>query len=206
MPDEHGATGPDRTGPPRDAGGAYESAVEGIHPGGNRMLGRRSAAEQSQSGLVSRDYQPRTGGPELMASWPLGAPPRQTEPGDLDWRVTGTDWTMIQKHHFSMPYVGPIDYAKLYIGVTGIASVDEDEETLGVRLENRHVEGDAYDATARIHGTSDATFATPMIEFAPDVETFTGRGRTVGGYTVSARVSGGTAWIDQGTAVQLWAE
>jgi hypothetical protein len=64
----------------------------------NRLHDRRPPDEYSRSGLVSRDYQPRHGGPELVASWPLGIPPGQSRPGGDDWRVESEEFVQLQRN------------------------------------------------------------------------------------------------------------
>lgn len=205
MPDGDERTGSEGgdQGPNR---GAHDSAVGGIEPDPNRMLGRRSPVGQSESGLVSRDYQPRTGGPELIASWPLGSAPGQTEPGDVDWEVSTSEYVTLQKHTFTMPFVGPLDYAKIYLGVTGHARVDTEGETLSVELANRNLSGKPYEATAELGATELRPFASAMVEFAPETDEYDNEGRMYGGYELRAKVSDGVAYLDQGTAVQLWSE
>ena len=50
-------------------------------------VARPSPLAASESGLASRDYRPRTAGPELVTSWSLGPAPSADGPDDADWRV-----------------------------------------------------------------------------------------------------------------------
>jgi hypothetical protein len=172
----------------------------------NRMLGRRSPVDQSESSLISHDYQPRTGGPELIASWPLGPAPRQREPGDIDWQISACDFVTLQKNSMLMPYIGPLDYTKIYLGVCGQAYVDAVGEELTVKLTNRNLSGKPYETDATINANSSEYFVSPMVDFAPETDEYENEGRLFGGYELRAKVSDGTGYIDQGTAVQLWSE
>lgn len=175
----------------------------------NRMVQRRDPVEHSESGLVSRDYQPRHGGPELVASWPLGTAPGQTCPGDMDWEIESGGFTQLQRNLTVNHFLGPIEYTKLYVGVRGRGRVENSGE-LTIRLEPLHLEGEAYRTTISLTNETDEPFMTPMVEFTPDEQTYrehTFIGREMyGGYVLSAKVEGGTGYLDQGTAVHLWSE
>jgi len=189
-------------------GGAPEPTVPDTAE--NRLVGRRDAAEHSESGLLSRDYQPRHGGPELVASWPLGPAPGQTAPGDVDWTVESEEFVTLQRNLTVTQFLGPIDYTKLYAGVRGRCRVSSGA-TLTLRLRPVHLEGEAYETTVDLVNETDEPFVTPMVEVAPDDRdayrdhAFIGR-ETYGGYVLSAKASGGTGHLDQGTAVHLWSE
>ncbi|WP_433627537.1 hypothetical protein [Halomicrococcus sp. NG-SE-24] len=175
----------------------------------NRLVDRRDPVDRSQSGLVSRDYQPRRGGPELVASWPLGTPPRQSRPGNVDWKVESEEFVQLQRNLTVNHFLGPVEFTKLYVGVRGRGRVEGDG-TLALRLEPIHLEGEEYRTTVELADGSDAPFVTPMVEFTPDApdyrqHTFIGR-EMYGGYVLSARAIDGTGYLDQGTAVHLWSE
>jgi hypothetical protein len=174
----------------------------------NRMLSRRSPVGQSRPSTVSRDYQPRTGGPELVASWPLGAPPSQTEPGGEDWEVTDSEYVTLQKNYLNVPYVAPIECSILYLNVCGRAATSADDETLTLGLTTDHLEvsGEPYETSIDLSAADGEYFLTPMIEFAPDTGEYEPGHDIVSGYELRAKVSGGTGHVDQGTAVQLWSE
>lgn len=174
----------------------------------DRTEPRRSPVDRSEAGLVSRDYQPRHGGPELVASWPLGPAPGQTEPGDVDWTVESEAFVQLQRNLTFTHFLGPIDYTKLYLGVRGRGRAEGG--TLTLRLETVHLEGDAYETEIDLRNGEDEPFGTPMVEATPDARDyreheFIGR-EMYGGYVLSARVSGGVGYLDQGTAVHLWSE
>lgn len=176
----------------------------------NRLVERRDPVDRSDAGLVSRDYQPRHGGPELIASWPLGPPPRQSEPGDLDWVVTDEEFVQLQRNLTVTHLVGPIEYTKIYLGVRGTGQIDTAEETFRLRLGTTHLEGDRFETEIELSNTTPEPFVTPMVEFAPDgpeyrEHSFIGR-EMYGGYVLSASVTGGTGYLDQGTSVHLWSE
>lgn len=176
----------------------------------NRQTDRRPTDKHSTTGLVSRDYQPTHGGPELIASWPLGPTPRQTEPGNVDWKVTERDMVQLQRNLTVNHFLGPIEHAKLYLGVRGRARVGTAGESLTLALETTHLEGEEYETRIKLTNESREPFMTPMIEFVPDARdyrehSFIGR-EMYGGYVLSASVSGGTGYVDQGTAVHLWSE
>lgn len=175
----------------------------------NRIVTRRDPVEQSESALVSRDYQPRHGGPELIASWPLGPAPRQSAPGDVDWEVRSETFTQLQRNLTVTHLLGPIEYTKLYAGVRGRGRVEGGGE-LALRLEPLHLEGEAFQTSIALTNDTDEPFVTPMVEFTPDARTyrdheFIGR-EMYGGYALSARAENGTGYLDQGTAVHLWSE
>ncbi|MFC6734077.1 MULTISPECIES: hypothetical protein [unclassified Haladaptatus] len=175
----------------------------------NRLVARRDPVPQSESGLLSRDYQPRHGGPELITSWPLGPAPGQTEPGNVDWEVTESSWVQLQRNLTVNHFLGPIEYTKIYAGVRGRARV-EGGGTLSLRLEPLHLEGDEYETTITLTNVADEPFMTPMVEFTPDrrdyrEHSFIGR-EMYGGYVLSAKVEDGIGYLDQGTGVHLWSE
>jgi hypothetical protein len=175
----------------------------------NRLIERRDPVEQSKSGLLSRDYQPRHGGPELIASWPLGNAPGQTEPGNVDWEVNSEEYVQLQRNLTVNHFLGPIEYTKIYAGVRGRGRV-EGGGTLSLRLEPLHLEGEEYRTTITLTNSEDEPFMTPMVEFTPDARdyrehSFIGR-EMYGGYVLSAKVDTGTGYLDQGTGVHLWSE
>lgn len=175
----------------------------------NRIVDRRDPVPESESGLVSRDYQPRHGGPEMVASWPLGAPPTQEGLGDDDWTVESEEFVTLQRNLTVTNFLGAIEYTKLYGGVRGRVRVS-DGATLYLRFESIHLEGDQYETTVEFTCTQPSPFITPMIEFTPDARdyrdhSFIGR-EMYGGYELEARVEDGTGYVDQGTAVHLWSE
>lgn len=175
----------------------------------NRLIDRRDPVERSERGLLSRDYQPRHGGPELIASWPLGPAPSQTEPGNVDWEVTREEYVQLQRNLTVNQFLGPIEYTKIYAGVRGRGRI-EDGGVLSLRLEPLHLEGEEYRTTITLTNDGDEPFMTPMVEFTPDARdyrdhSFIGR-EMYGGYVFSAKVDGGTGYLDQGTAVHLWCE
>lgn len=166
----------------------------------NRVIERRDPTDHSDSGLLSRDYQPRHGGPELIASWPLGPTPEQTAPGNIDWTVTDDEFVQLQRNLTVTPFVGPIEHSKIYLGVRGTGRVETDGETLTIRLETTHLEGSEYETEIDLSNTSMQPFVTPMIEFAPDTRdyrehTFIGR-EMYSGYVLSAAITGGTGYLD----------
>lgn len=171
---------------------------------------RRSSTRCSDSGLVSRDYQPRRDGPELIASWPLGPAPGQTTPGNVDWEVTDREFVQLQRNLTVTPFIGPIERSKIYLGVRGSGRVDTEGESLSVRLETTHLEGSEYETEIELSNPSMRPFITPMIEFTPDARdyrehTYIGK-EMYGGYVLSASVTGGTGYLDQGTSVHCWSE
>lgn len=175
----------------------------------NRMVDRRDPVPESKSGLLSRDYQPRTGGPEMVTSWPLGTPPGQDEPGGDPWRVDTDEFTQLQRNLTVNHFLGPIECSKLYLGVRGRGFVT-DGGTLTLRLEQVHLEGAEYETEIDLVNGDDAPFMTPMVESTPDARdyrehSFIGR-EMYGGYVLSAKVSDGVGYLDQGTAVHLWSE
>ena len=175
----------------------------------NRLVERRDPVPESSSGLLSRDHQPRHGGPELIASWPLGVAPGQTEPGNVDWTVESTDFVQLQRNLTVNQFLGPIEFTRIYMGVRGRAHVSPGE-TLTLRLSALHLEGEQYETTIELRNEEMEPFMTPMVELTPDARdyrehAFIGR-EMYGGYVLSARVSDGSAHIDQGTGVHLWSE
>jgi len=171
----------------------------------NRMLGRESPVERSSSGLASRDYRPRTGGPELVASWPLGPSPSQEGPGAEDWTVGSTEPVVLQRNYLQLPYLGPIDYSPLYLNVMGSAYVDAGER-LTLTLANRHLSGKPYECAVELTNDERKPFVLPMSEVAPETAEHGVEGKEYGSYELRAAVSGGTGHVDPGTAVQLWSE
>lgn len=172
------------------------------------MLSRRSPVGQSRPSTVSRDYQPRTGGPELVASWPLGPTPSQERPGDESWTVTDPEFVTLQKNFVTIPYAAPIEHSILYLNACGRASTSSEEATLTLRLTTDHLElkGEPYETSIDLSAVDGEYFLTPMIEFAPDTGEYEPGHDIVAGYELRAKVSGGTGYVDQGSAVQLWSE
>ncbi|WP_284007599.1 hypothetical protein [Haloarcula pelagica] len=175
------------------------------HTNGSSDDGTRpSPLDASSSGLASRDYRPRTGGPELVTSWPLGPAPGADGPGDADWSVETGKYVTLQRSRFTLPYLGGHDDVPLYLNVVGHVSV-ETGATLSLWLTQRHLDGDHYETEVDLTRTGD--LQTPMVEVAPDDPDAIRDGREVyGGFTLRARVEDGTATVDRGTAVQLFSE
>lgn len=188
---------------PRDAAG---------EPIRNRRAERRSPVAQSSTGLVSRDFAPRTGGPELVASWPLGPAPSATEPGRADWEIAAAERLTLQRSILQQPYVGGIDYAPLYLNVAGWANVSDPETELSITLEHTVLSGKPFETTFTLTNTDRRPFASPMIECVSESaaarEQYDHLTKVFSGYELSARLEdgAGTGWLDQGTAVQLWSE
>ena len=216
MPNEHsdqqddsrrsGDPDPPDTGDKRKLNGPERGVGSRQDP--NRMLSRRSPVTESDTALVSRDYQPRVGGPELVASWPLGPTPAQTSPGDSDWEVTKTDYIPLQKNLLTLPYVAPIECSILYLNFCGRARTSSDDAALRLRLTTDHVEysGEPYETTIGVSDEDGEYFLSPMVEFAPDTGDYKPGHDIIAGYEFEAKVSDGTGYVDQGTAVQLWSE
>lgn len=216
MPDEHTHTARDEPDRSEDdeTDGTGKPELRGQEPGvetrrdPNRMLGRRSPVGESDSALVSRDYQPRVGGPELVASWPLGPTPAQTSPGDEDWTVTSPDYVTLQKNCLQIPYVAPVECSILYLNVCGRGRTSSDDTVMTLHLATDHltVDGEPYETTVELSAPESEYFVSPMVEIAPDTGDYDPGGDIVASYTFEAAVSGGTGYLDQGTAVQLWSE
>jgi hypothetical protein len=205
--------GPPLSGVARTDGGRDESrdVPTPVVPdtASNRMLDRRDPVPESESGLLSRDYQPRTGGPEMVTSWPLGAPPDLDRPGGDPWEIPDDEFVQIQRNLTVNQFLGPIEFTKLYLGVRGRGHVT-DGGTLTLKLEQVHLEGDEYQTEIDLTNEADAPFMTPMVECTPDrrdyrEHSFIGR-EMYGGYVLSAKATDGTGYLDQGTAVHLWSE
>lgn len=174
----------------------------------NRMLSRRSPIGRSRPSLVSRDYQPRTGGPELVASWPLGPTPTQSGLGDHPWEVAETEYVTLQKNFLALPFVAPIECSLLYLNFCGRGRTGPGDETLTLRLTTDHLErsGKPYETEIDLSDAEGEYFLSPMVEFAPDTGDYRPGHDIVSGYEFQAKVSGGTGYVDQGSAVQLWSE
>jgi len=174
------------------------------------MLGRRSPTQWSQSGLVSRDYAPRTGGPELVCSWPLGPAPAQTEPGDVDWEISGDAPVTLQKNMLQQPYVGAVDHAPLYLNVVGRSNVSCADAKLWITLKHAVLSGKPFEVTFALDNTERAPFVSPMIEAVSESEAareqYDHLTKVFSEYELSAHVEAGTGYLDQSTCVQLWSE
>lgn len=172
-----------------------------------RTLDRDSPVDRSPSGLVSRDYQPLTRGPELLASWPLGSTPRQSEPGDIDWEITSDEYVIVQKNRLTLPYAGDIERAPLYLNVRGHVRVTTGT-TLTVYLRTTHLrDGKPYDVEIDLTHEEGDDFQTPFVEFAPERPgDYTDLGEVFAGYELKAKATGGTGYLDQGTSVALYSE
>lgn len=165
---------------------------------------RPSPIDASESGLVSRDYRPRTPGPELVTSWPLGPAPTADSLDETDWQIETADYVSLQRVRLSLPYLGGHDFAPLYLNVVGHVTVETDA-TLSLWLTQRHLDGEHYELNVDLARTGN--FQTPMIEVAPDDPEAIEQGREVyGGFTLRARVEDGSATVGSGTAVQLFTE
>jgi hypothetical protein len=173
----------------------------------DRMLARRSPVDHSDSALVSRDYQPRVGGPELLASWPIGPPPGQ-ETGDEEWRITESEPTILQRNYLPVAYVAPIGCSIAYLNVCGRARTGSDDTVLTLELTTDHVRhgGEPYETTVEVSSEDSDYVISPMVEFAPDSGDYEPDGSIVASYELRASVSGGTGIVDRGTAVHLWSE
>jgi len=167
-------------------------------------VARPSPLAASESGLASRDYRPRTAGPELVTSWSLGPAPSADGPDDADWRVERGEYVTLFETRFSLPHLGGHDFAPLYLNAVGHVAVDADA-TLSLWLDQRHLRGEAYEIEVALRRTGD--FQTPMVEVAPDDPDAIRGGREVyGGVALRARVEDGTASVGRETAVQLFSE
>ena len=173
----------------------------------DRPHDRDSPIDRSASGLVSRDYRPRTRGPELLASWPLGTAPRQSEPGDTDWEITSDEYVTVQKNRLTLPYAGDIERTPLYLNLRGHARVASGA-TLTLLLRTTHLrEGKPYDAVIELTHEDGDDFQTPFVEFAPERPgDYTDLGEVFAGYELRAKATGGTGYLDQGTSVILYSE
>lgn len=184
--------------------------AESIDGDENRMLGRPSPLRRGGSGLVSRDYAPRTGGPELVCSWPLGPAPAQTEPGDVDWEITPGERVTLQKNTLQQPYVGAIDHVPLYLNVVGHGQVSTADAALRITLEHAVLSGKPFEVTFALENAERAPFASPMIEAVSESaaarEGYDHLTKVFSGYELSAVAESGTGYLDQGTCVQLWSE
>lgn len=168
------------------------------------MLARRSPVGQSESALVSRDHSPRTGGPELIASWPLGHPPADRGT-DGEWRVDD-ETLVLQRNVLSLPYAGPLDYSRTYLNACGRARPEGADEQLVLGLHNVNLDGKPYETEIALTGDGDELFLTPMVEFTPDSDEYTHAGRIFGEYELRARTTAGAGYVDHGTSVQFWGE
>lgn len=175
----------------------------------DRMLSRRSPVGQSSSHLASRDYQPRTGGPELVTQWPLGPAPGQEGLSAPDWTIEVSEYAVVQTNIVNVPYLPGLECSKLYLSVCGRGY--SEGGTLSVRLENEHLSGKPYETEVAFDEDEPEYFHSPMVEFASDrredyTHNYAGRGDVYGGYRLLAKVEAGTGYLDQGTSVQLWSE
>lgn len=172
------------------------------------MLGRRSPVKQSDSGLVSRDYQPRHGGPELVASWRLGAPPTQTELGSQPWEITQSEEVTLQQTILSPPYLTDPHYAPAYLVVCGEGHVAREGDSLHLSLSTTALSGKPYETEITLRTTQPAPFMTPLIEVTPDRADYETKawGSTPTKAVLSARVDGEAGYLDPATNVQLWSE
>ncbi|WP_254274415.1 hypothetical protein [Haloarcula marina] len=172
-----------------------------------RTLDRPSPVERSPSGLVSRDYRPLTRGPDLIASWPLGPAPRQSEPGDVDWQIASEEYVTIQKNRLTLPYAGDVERAPLYLNVRGRVRVTPGA-TLTVHLRTTHLrEGKPYDVRITLSNDEADDFQTPFVEFAPERPgDYADLGEVYAGYELEAKVTDGNGYLDQGTSVALYSE
>lgn len=178
--------------------------------GTNRSINRPPTTEQSESGLVSRDYHPRTGGPELITSWPLGPAPSQNQPGEVMWTLENTEYCTIHSTLFQLPYLGPVDYNKIYLNVRGRGRVENKNTRLSLRVSPINLSGKPYEAEIEITNTESEPFITQMAEVAPDGREY-GEHEFIGkemysGYELDVKVDGEQAYLHPGTAVQLWSE
>jgi len=180
--------------------------IEAAPPDENRRLPRRSPIPISESGIVSRDYQPRTGGPELIAAWPLGPAPSQSEPALKDWKITDAEYSSIQRNVLTQPLVGPIDYSKIYLNFTGHGYVDDEDSTLYITLMHNVLEGKPYETEIELSNTTRKPFMSPMIEFTPEISEYGLLGKVYSGYELMAKTSGGVGYLDPGSSVQLFSE
>lgn len=109
-----------------------------------------------------------------------------------------------------LPYLGPIDYNKIYLNIRGRGRVEPTGETLMLRLSNENLSGKPYETEITLANTEMQPFISPMVEITPDgreygAHEFIGK-EMYGGFTLEGKVSSGSAYLDQGTTVQLWSE
>lgn len=196
------------TDPPPDEPHRADREIGTPRADHNRMLGRRSPIDRSDSSLVSRDYQPRHGGPELVTSWPLGAPPTQTDLGAEPWEITASEDVTLQQTILSPPYVTDPNAAPAYLVVCGQGCVGSAGDELHLSLSNTSLSGKPYETEITLTNTDPNPFMTPTIEVTPDRPDYESKawGSEPTMYVLSARVSGDAGYLDPGTNVQLWSE
>lgn len=180
-------------------------AVDRFTDAGPPLLSRRSPIDRSERGLVSRDYQPITGRPNLIASWPLGSAPGDDfveEP----WPIDRTEFVAVQRNILTGPNLAPVEHAPTYLVVCGRGHVDEGE-TLTVRLSNRYFSGKPYEVSLDVTASEPTPFLSTTVEFAPDEPDYEDNdARIYPEYALEAKVTGGTGYLHPGTNVQLWSE
>ena len=169
------------------------------------ILTRRSPIDRSDSGLVSRDYQPIIGGPKLICSWPLGPAPGDDFPTG-PWTINHTDFVPVQRNILTAPNLAPVDYAPTYLVACGRAHVDQGA-TLTLRIANRYFSGKPYETEWTVQVTEPTPFLSSTVECAPDEPDYESpEARVFPEYALEAKVEGGCGYLDPGTNVQLWSE
>lgn len=169
------------------------------------LLQRRSPIDRSESGLVSRDYQPIVGGPRLVGSWPLGAQSGDRFPA-ADWQIDRDDFVPVQRNILTAPQLAPVDFSPAYLVVCGRGHVDAGA-TLTIRLSNRYYSGKPYETSLELTATESTPFLSTAVEFAPDEPDYeAAAGRIFPEYSLEAKAADGTGYLHPGTGVQLWSE
>ena len=171
----------------------------------NRMLGRRSPLGETETGLSSRQYEPRLGGPQLVASWRLGAPPTQSGIAEEPWEIRTAELTRLQTTILSPPYVTDPNHGPAYLVVCGQGWVDTADDVLRVALSNSALSGKPYETEISLENTEPRPFMTPLVELTPDRPDYETKAWS-NDPTKYELAAAGDGYLHPATNVQLWSE
>lgn len=143
-----------------------------------------------------------------MTSWPLGAPPTQTELGEEPWEITAEEAVILQQAILSPPYLTGPNAAPAYLVVCGQGCVGSDDDTLHLSLSTTSLSGKPYETEITLTNTDPAPFMTPLVEVTPDRPDYETKawGSQPTKFVFEARVAGEAGYLDPATNVQLWSE
>lgn len=171
----------------------------------HRQVGRRSPIGRTETGLASRDYQPQLGGPRMVTSWRLGAPPHQTGVEPEPWEIDTTEPVTVQETILSPPYVTDANFAPAYLVVCGRGCAERDDDVLRVGLSNSALSGKPYETEIEVKHTDPIPFTSPLVEVTPDRPDYVAKAWSAEP-TQYELTAAGTGYLDPATNVQLWSE
>ncbi|AHG00962.1 hypothetical protein HALLA_12075 [Halostagnicola larsenii XH-48] len=172
---------------------------EGIQP--ETYTSRAPPTPNSDSGLVSRDYQ-SADGPQLITSSNVN---HLVEPGTTEYTFTNTSYESVLHESIYYPFVGNADAGPAYLAFGGIISNDTDGESVFVELDRDPGSQGLGTLEIEITANSGTDFMTPFIPLTlEDYDDGEWNENDLGWVRAQVRVSGGTGHLHRLSGIQVW--